>query len=117
MAKHFGQIWREKRTEKRLTLREVSERLGLSVSYLSDIEQGRKGAPDIDIVRHYESIVGVIDQSLSKLAQSLRRKLSAELIEPLKTRPLLADLLLRCEGLTDEELKKLVNDIGQKKND
>lgn len=114
MSKQFGKRWKDGRTAQRMTLREVSEALGLSVSYLSDIEQGRRSAPDLETVHRYEQLVNITDRSLVSLAQSLRSKLPANLIESLKTRPLLADLLFRYEELTDEELQKKVNELAPK---
>lgn len=42
----FGKFLFEHRRNARLTMREVSEKVDISTSYLSDIEKGRRGAPD-----------------------------------------------------------------------
>jgi len=41
-----GGLIRQKRNEQGLTLREVAEDLGITRMYLSEIERGKKGAPD-----------------------------------------------------------------------
>ena len=47
----YGEFVREKRHGAGKTLREVSKNIGVSVSYLSDVERGKKGPlkPDRDI--------------------------------------------------------------------
>lgn len=42
----FSEYLREKRMEKNITLRKMAKDLGISVSYLSDIESGHKMAPN-----------------------------------------------------------------------
>ena len=42
----FSEYLRKKRIEKNITLRKMAKELGISVSYLSDIESGHKMAPN-----------------------------------------------------------------------
>lgn len=39
----FGEFVRSKRHERKLTLRDVAEQLGVSIPYLSDVERGLRG--------------------------------------------------------------------------
>lgn len=48
MAGEFGRYIAEKRLEKDVKLRPIAERLGMSVTYLSDIIKGRRNPPDRD---------------------------------------------------------------------
>ena len=57
MAGEFGAFIARKRLEKDIKLRPIAEKLGVSVTYLSDIIKGRRNPPDID--------------GLEKLAQAL----------------------------------------------
>ncbi|HEY1080115.1 MAG TPA: helix-turn-helix transcriptional regulator [Bdellovibrio sp.] len=40
--KHFGDLLKKVRIEAEITLRELADHLGITPSYLSDVEQGRK---------------------------------------------------------------------------
>lgn len=55
--KHFGSLLRNERETRKLTLKQVSELSGLSVSYLSDIENGRT-VPSIDALFNLTSAYG-----------------------------------------------------------
>ena len=46
MAGEFGKFIAEKRLEKDVKLKPIAERLGVSVTYLSDIIKGRRNPPD-----------------------------------------------------------------------
>lgn len=46
----FGNLMRDARTSARMTYRALAEGTGLSVSYLNDIELGRRRAPSKPIV-------------------------------------------------------------------
>ncbi len=48
MAGEFGAYIARKRIEKDVKLKSIAEKLGLSVTYLSDIIKGRRNPPDID---------------------------------------------------------------------
>lgn len=48
MAGEFGKFIAEKRLEKDIKLKPIAERLGVSVTYLSDIIKGRRNPPDKD---------------------------------------------------------------------
>ena len=48
MAGEFGAYIAQKRLEKDVKLKPIAERLGVSVTYLSDIIKGRRNPPDIE---------------------------------------------------------------------
>lgn len=48
MAGEFGAYIARKRIEKDVKLKPIAEKLGLSVTYLSDIIKGRRNPPNID---------------------------------------------------------------------
>jgi transcriptional regulator with XRE-family HTH domain len=109
--KTFGQALREVRVAKKLTLRDISRKVGKSIGYLSDIEHGRKRPPDLETVRKIEEFIGAEDGSLVESALKLRSKLQPEVTELLKMRPRLSQLLLRAEAFTDDELEKAIKDL------
>ncbi len=111
----FGKAWKSYRISQRRTLRSISEELGLSIGYISDIEQGRKGPPDLETVRKYERIINIEDGSLVSLASRLRGKLKPDITQQLRARPQLADVLLRISDLPEDELKELIADLDRRK--
>ena len=64
--KAFGEIVRETRNDLGLTMREVSSRGSMALSYLSEVEQGRKEASS-EIL---ECIAAGLGVPLSKLIQA-----------------------------------------------
>lgn len=104
----FGRLFRDKRVAKRITLREISEAVGKSIGYLSDIEHGRKGPPDLETVKRIEETLGINDHSLLTVASKLRSNIPAEITQRIQMRPRLAEMLLRADKLSDEELDDLI---------
>ncbi len=91
MAGGFGDLISRARGIKKITLRKLSELVGLSASFLSEIEHGRRMPPkDEDRIRNL-SLVLDIDED--ELIEAARR-------ERLKKRPKFFDKLFE----TDKEL-------------
>ena len=114
--KAFGNAWKSARVANRLTLRMVSEHLNLSIGYLSDIEQGRKGPPDLETVRKYEELVGIEDQSLLTFASKLKTKVRSDITHSLQMRSKLNEVMFRVKDLPDDELDKLIEDLDSRAN-
>lgn len=77
----FGDFVKDKRKEKKITLKAMAEKLNLSVPYLSDIEKNRRN-PAID---KFEELIGMLDLSteeqelLNDLAGKARNEVSPDL--------------------------------------
>lgn len=99
----FGKAFREARTARDLTLREVGKYIGKSIGYLADIEHGRKLPPDLGTVRKIENYLGIKDGSLVNLAKLERNTSSRNLSHKLKTNHKLATILCRAERLSEEK--------------
>lgn len=54
----FGAYVKEKRSQIGISLRELAQRLDITPSYLSDIEKGRRNAPEKRII---EKLIGVLE--------------------------------------------------------
>ena len=101
----FGKIFREERLRVKKTLREIGEYVGKSIGYLSDIEHGRKGAPDLETVRKIEEFLLITDNRLVIVASQMRRIIPSDILKSVNRRPALADMLMRADDFTDEELQ------------
>lgn len=109
----FGKAFRKERIEREMTLRKISEQVGKSISYLSDVEHGRRGVPDLKTVALIEAALGVNDGHLLKLASQLQRSVPAQVLEEVQTRPQLSNFLMRVntEDLSEEDLNEMLNDF------
>ena len=110
----FGEVFGRIRRERRVTLREVAEYVGKSIGYLSDVEHGRKTPPDLDVVAKVEEILRVTDGTLLNLARQARAQRPTDLVRKLRARPLLAEMLLRAEGLPDDELREEIQRLTER---
>ncbi len=112
---NFGQMLKAARKKSEKTLKEVSQVAGLSLGYISDIEQNRRKAPALDVVRKIETYLGVTDETLVRAAQS-EMKLQTEATTIFRKRPGLNMQLLRASDLyTEEELTEMINAMIEKK--
>lgn len=107
----FGQLLKDARKRKAKTLREVSQAAGLSLSYLSDIERGRKKAPAKEIIEKIEIYLDIADKSLQKAAKN-ETDYRAEAKNFIKKRPELSMALLRAtDGLSEEDVNFLIDNM------
>jgi len=115
MATSFGETLKEARKRGKKTLKEVGQVAGLSLSYISDMEQGRKKSPAIEIVRKIEAYLGITDGSLVKSANS-EVNTRNEMRTIFRKRPELNTALLRvAEDCTEEEVNDLINEMLKRK--
>lgn len=121
MAGEFGAYIAQKRLEKDVKLKPIAERLGVSVTYLSDIIKGRRNPPDVDGL---EALVEVLhlDQAerdeLFYLAGNERKQVSPDLTDYIMDQSLpnarVALRRAKSRGL-DDEFWKEVNQIIDKR--
>lgn len=76
----IGETLRTERTERGLTLRQVSEGAHVSVSYLAEIERGEKDPSS----RVLESIAGGLDMEVGGLLLRIALALEPDPVTPLK---------------------------------
>lgn len=58
----FGTYIKDKRMAKGMALREMAEKLSITPSYMSDIEKGRRYAPDKNKITEIADILGIVDE-------------------------------------------------------
>lgn len=68
MKKTFGTLVREKRTAKGISLRKFAELVGVSATYLSQVEQGNCDPPTAERVRRMAEILNENSDELTALA-------------------------------------------------
>lgn len=100
----FGRLLRQKRIKKGFSLRKFAEKVGVSPTYLSQVEQGNVAPPTAERVRRMAELLGENADEWIALAGRVPEDLS-EIIqaEPIE----IPELLRETRGLTAEQLRQL----------
>lgn len=106
-GKTFGQLLREKRIEKGFSLRKFAGLVGISPTYLSQVEQDNVDPPTADRVKRMAEILGEDIDEWTALAGRLTEDLPGIIHEEPKGVP---DLLRAVRGLTADQLRRLRED-------
>lgn len=107
----FGIALKKARIDAKKKLREVADAVGLSIGYISDIEQGRKSPPELEIVRKLQDFLSVKDNRLVILASDERTNRPSEVVQQMQKRPLLTQLFTRAKNAPDEQLEKWLSEL------
>lgn len=102
--KTFGQVLRETRLEKKYSLRKFAQLVGISPTYLSQVEQSNVDPPTADRVKKMAEILEVDVDEWTALAGRLTEDLPGIIHESPKDVP---DLLRAVRGMSPEQLRKL----------
>ena len=100
----FGQLLREKRIEKGFSLRKFAQLVGVSPTYLSQVEQGNVDPPTADRVNRMAELLGENPDEWIALAGRVPEDLP-EIIQ--KQSIAVPDLLRAVRGLTADQLRRL----------
>jgi len=108
----LGDRIREERIKKGRTLRELAKHLGVTPSYLSDIENDRR-VPAETVIMKISQALGIDFNELMSLAGRFGEK--AE--KYVRTQPMAVQLFRRIaeQNLDEEKLKQLLDDIDKDK--
>jgi len=109
---HFGTLLRETRIAKGFSLRKFAEKVGVSPTYLSMIEQGKvERPPTAERVRKMAELLGENTDQWIALAGRMPDDLAAIIQEQPDTMPA---LLRAAKNLTADELRKLTARMQKK---
>jgi len=110
----FGQRLRERRVEKGFSLRKFAELVGISPTYLSQVEQDNADPPTADRVKR---IAELLCESVDEWT-ALAGRLAEDLPEIIRESPTaVPDLLRALRGLTPEQLRRLREDAERMKSE
>ncbi len=101
--KTFGQLLREKRVAKGYSLRKFAQLVGISPTYLSQVEQGNVDPPTAGRVKRMAELLDENPDEWIALAGRVPDDLPAIIQEKVEV----PDLLRAVQGLTAEQLRKL----------
>jgi len=109
----FGQALRGKRLEKGYSLRKFAELVGVSPTYLSQVEQGNVDPPTAERVHRMAELLGENPDEWIALAG----RVADDLPEIIQKHTEVPDLLRAVKGLTAIQLRKLREDAERMKKE
>jgi transcriptional regulator with XRE-family HTH domain len=112
-AKSFGEALRERRLAKGFSLRKFAAEVGVSPTYLSQVEQGNVQPPTADRVKRMAELLGVNPDEWIALAG----RVPDDLPPIIQKHTEVPDLLRAVKGLTAEQLRKLREDAERMKKE
>jgi HTH-type transcriptional regulator, competence development regulator len=110
----FGHVLRAKRLAKKLGLRKFAELVGVSPTYLSQVEQCNVMPPTADRIKRMAELLGENPDEWIALAGRVSEDISQIISEQPTEVP---DLLRAVRGLTPEQLRKLREDAERMKKE
>jgi len=113
-SKKFGEVLREKRLEKGYSLRKFAQAVGVSPTYLSQVEQSNVDPPTADRVKRMAEILGEDVDEWTALAGRLTEDLPEIIHKEPKGVP---DLLRAVRGMTADQLRKLRDEAERMKKE
>jgi len=114
----FGEFIKNKRNEKEITLRDMAKRLDIAPSYLSDIEKGRRYAPDKEKLVEIASILNLNTEEknyMFDLAGKTKESIAPDLPEIIMEHEKASVLLRKAKekNLTEKSWDKLIKIIEE----
>lgn len=108
----FGQFLRHKRLAKNFSLRKFAELVGVSPTYLSQVEQSNVDPPTAERVRRMAELLGEHPDELIALAG----RVPEDLPEILQKQPTqMSELMREASDLTREQLQDLTEQVRRLK--
>ena len=103
-SRTFGQVLRDRRVEKGFTLRRFADLVGVSPTYLSQVEQDNIDPPTAERVKKMAELLEANSDEWIALAG----RLPADLAGIIQQQPtLMPELLREASGLTPDQLRQL----------
>jgi len=106
----FGTKIKELRQAKDLTLKELSEKSGIGITYLSKIENNKTGIPAIETIKKLIAALDVNKEMQEELFR-LAKQLPPDIQDSVTKSKALFDVFRAAKDLDENELKGLVEKI------
>ena len=117
MNKKFGPFIREIRIQKGIGQRALASKIGVSASYLNDIEKEKRTAPKLDIIKKISSILSIDNKKLNDLAGYSKKTLAPDINDFIVKNPKISSLIrtIQENNLNEKQIELLENSISKKK--
>ena len=118
MIKKFGPFIREVRIQKGIGQRELASKIGVSASYLNDIEKDKRTAPKLDIIKKISKILSIDNKKLNDLAGISKKTLAPDINDFISKNPKINSLIrtIQENDLNEKQIESIENSISKKKN-
>ena len=117
MNKKFGPFIREVRIQKGIGQRALASKIGVSASYLNDIEKEKRTAPKLNIIKKISSILSIDIKKLNDLAGYSKKTLAPDINDFITKNPKINSLIrtIQENDLNEKQIELLENSISKKK--
>ena len=117
---NFGEFLQRKRTEKQITLRKMAEMIGITASYLTDIEKDRRNPPEMEKLELISQILTLNDEdktTMYDLAGKKRNSVAPDLPDYIMEHDYVSAALRTARDLDASEADwlKFVEELRQRK--
>ena len=116
MTKKFGPFIREVRIQKGIGQRSLASKIGVSASYLNDIEKEKRTAPKLNIIKKISSILSIDNKKLNDLAGYSKKSLAPDINDFIVKNPKINSLIrtIQENNLNEKQIELLENSISKK---
>jgi len=113
----FGSYVRSVRIKNEIGQRELAQKIGLSASYLNDIEKNKRSAPKNDIIKKLSLVLKLDLDLLNDLAGNSKKTLPPDILDYIEKNPEIISLIRSAKNnrLKTEEFKKIEENINKSK--
>lgn len=118
--KNFGDFLYQKRKENNITMRQLSEEIGVTQVYISDVEKDRRNSFDIERLRKLVKFLNLTDEErdlMYDLAGKKRNEVAPDLHDYITENDYVSAALRTCRDLNigEEEWARMIADLKQRK--
>lgn len=118
--KNFGDFLYQKRKENKITMRQLSEEIGCTQVYISDVEKDRRNSFDIERLRKLVKFLNLTDEErdlMYDLAGKKRNEVAPDLHDYITENDYVSAALRTCRDLEigEEEWARMIADLKKRK--
>ena len=114
MSERFGEVVRDARMKKEISLRKVADSLGVTASYVSDIERGNRNPPSLDKIQLWAAVLGLSPEPLVEAAMRERSSFELPLNGDIERNELAIALAREWPHLTGSRRNELLDVLNRK---
>ena len=113
----FGNYIRNLRLKKQIGQRELARKIGVSASYLNDIEQNKRPSPRVEVLEALTDALEADIPTINDLAGLSKNDLPPDILEFIRGSSELVSLLrlIKAYNLTDQEIMEFENFMNTSK--
>ena len=113
----FGNYIRRLRLKKQIGQRELARKIGVSASYLNDIEQNKRPSPRVEVLKALTDVLDADIPTINDLAGLSKNDLPPDILEFILGSSELVSLLrlIKAYNLTDQEIMEFENIMNTSK--